>query len=95
MSRGRIVSLMVGRDERVAVFGPRALDLSQVALEARGLATALGHKDISFPLHRGEILGLYGLVGAGRTELARAIVGADRIAGGSVLVTGSPLASPA
>jgi ribose transport system ATP-binding protein len=90
VSRGRLVSLMVGRDERAAVLGPRALDLSQVALETQSLASELGHKDISFRLHRGEILGVYGLVGAGRTELARAIVGADKVTGGSVLVAGQP-----
>jgi ribose transport system ATP-binding protein len=88
MSRGRLVSLMVGRDERAAVLGDRAIDSSQVVLEARALATELGHKDIAFQLHRGEILGVYGLVGAGRTELARAIVGADRIVGGQLFVKG-------
>ena len=89
MSRSRLVSLMVGRDERAAVLGARQLDHAQVVLEARALATEFGHKDIAFQLRRGEILGLYGLVGAGRTELARAIVGANRIVGGELLVKGA------
>jgi ribose transport system ATP-binding protein len=90
MSRGRLVSLMVGRDERAAVLGERKIDSAQITLEARGLATEHGHKDIAFQLRRGEILGVYGLVGAGRTELARAIVGADRIVAGQLLVKGQP-----
>ena len=44
----------------------------------------------SFTLHRGEILGWYGLVGSGRTELARAVIGADAIRGGTVTVGGRP-----
>ncbi len=91
MSRARLVSLMVGRDERVALMGDRVVDTADNVLEANQLATALGHQDVSFALHRGEILGLYGLVGAGRTELARAIVGAERITGGELRVNGSPV----
>ena len=44
----------------------------------------------SFTLHRGEILGWYGLVGSGRTELARSVIGADDVSGGSVAVRGQP-----
>jgi ribose transport system ATP-binding protein len=54
-------------------------------------------RDVSFVLHRGEILGIAGLVGAGRTRLARAIVGADRAERGQIVVRGRPVAirSPA
>jgi ribose transport system ATP-binding protein len=54
-------------------------------------------RDVSFVLHRGEILGIAGLVGAGRTRLARAIVGADRAERGQIVVRGTPVAirSPA
>src|SRR5262249_33439743 len=55
-----------------------------------GVDTALGHRGIDLTLHRGEILGLYGLVGAGRSELARAVVGAAAITAGSVFVGGRP-----
>jgi len=64
----------------------RAIDTEHVVLEARALATEFGHRDISFTLCRGEILGVYGLVGAGRTELARAIVGAAKITAGQLLI---------
>ena len=48
-------------------------------------------KDISFKLHHGEILGFAGLVGAGRTEIARAIFGADKISSGEIIVEGKPV----
>ena len=88
MTRADVVRLMIGRDEVAfaapaigARFGPPALEL-------RGVATALGHRDIALQAHRGEILGLYGLVGAGRSELARAIIGAAKVTAGEVLIDG-------
>jgi ribose transport system ATP-binding protein len=92
LSRGQLVSLMIGRDERPSATTARAIDTEHVVLEARALATAFGHRDIAFYLCRGEILGLYGLVGAGRTELARAIVGAAKITAGQLLVRGRVVA---
>ena len=56
MTRRKLVSLMIGREERVAALGPRAIDQATVMLEAKGLATSLGHRDIDFALHRGEIV---------------------------------------
>jgi ribose transport system ATP-binding protein len=91
MSRAKLVSLMVGRDERVATLSVRAVNEGAPALEARGLTTNSGHRDISFKLHRGEILGFYGLVGAGRTELARALVGESEISGGEILIEDRPV----
>jgi ribose transport system ATP-binding protein len=88
MTRQKLVSLMIGREERVAQMGERAVDRAQIVLEARGLSTSLGHREIDLALHRGEILGLYGLVGAGRSELARAMLGAGRISGGELRVRG-------
>ena len=60
-------------------------------LEAIGIATTLGHRELSFTLHKGEILGLYGLVGAGRTELARALIGDARITAGELRLNGAPV----
>ncbi len=90
MSRGRIVSAMIGREERVADIGSRKPGSTPV-LEAKGVATSLGHNDISFTLHQGEILGLYGLVGSGRTELARALIGDARILAGEIRLKGVPV----
>jgi ribose transport system ATP-binding protein len=90
VTRGRLVSLMIGRDERVAEIGVRNPDASQTVLQLRAVSTSFGHRNIDLSLHRGEILGLYGLVGAGRTELARSILGYGRITAGQIRVKGQP-----
>ncbi len=89
MTRGRLVSLMIGREERIAEIKARPIDPDDVVMEARGLATDVGHRDVSFRLRRGEILGLYGLVGAGRSELVKAMVGGG-VTGGELTVRGKP-----
>lgn len=61
---------------------------SPVVLEVRNLNSCEKLKDISFYLRKGEILGFSGLMGAGRTELARAICGADKFNGGEILING-------
>jgi ribose transport system ATP-binding protein len=91
MSRSRIVSAMIGRDERSAEIGVRDSAGGAPALEVKGLTTSLGHKDVSFTLKQGEILGLYGLVGSGRTELARALIGGARIVAGEIRLKGKPI----
>jgi ribose transport system ATP-binding protein len=91
IDRARLVQAMIGRAERVVAVRPRPAAPGPVVLEARGLATAAGHRGVSFRLHRGEILGLYGLVGAGRTELARALAGIDRVTGGEIRVKDRPV----
>ena len=90
VTRHRLVSLMIGRDERVADSGFDTPNTSQTVLELEALSSSFGHRDIDLRLHRGEILGLYGLVGAGRTELARSILGFGRITGGEIRVHGRP-----
>ena len=86
-----IIGLMVGRqidDSRPAVPDTRA---QPVALQVQGLSRGKAVRDVSFTLRRGEILGLAGLMGAGRTELARLVFGADRRDAGRVLVHGRPV----
>ena len=83
-----IIGLMVGRqidDSRPAV--PDTRD-QPVALQVQGLSRGKAVRGVSFTLRRGEILGLAGLMGAGRTELARLVFGADRRDAGRVLVHG-------
>jgi ribose transport system ATP-binding protein len=91
VSRSRMVSAMIGREERVANLGDRKTRLDDAVLQAIGVATTLGHRDVSFTLHKGEILGLYGLVGAGRTELARALIGDARVIAGELRLKGAPV----
>lgn len=63
----------------------------EVVLEARGLRTRHRVRDASFTLRRGEVLGLGGVIGAGRTEIARAVFGVDRLLSGEIIVDGRPL----
>ena len=92
LGRQDLVRLMIGRSEQIPDWQARSFAGAPPALELKGLATALGHRDIDLDVRRGEIVGLYGLVGAGRTELAKAILGAVPITAGSVSVEGRPVA---
>jgi ribose transport system ATP-binding protein len=87
----QIIALMVGRelDTDHAVPVPRTGQ--PVALEVRGLQRGKLVRDVSFAVHRGEILGFAGLMGAGRTEVARAIFGADTMQAGELWVHGQPV----
>lgn len=62
-----------------------------IALEVRGIRTATKVTDASFTVREGEVLGLGGVIGSGRTEIARAIFGADRTTGGELLLDGRPV----
>jgi len=72
-----IVRQMVGRDVEESLDRPRR-PAGAVALRVTSLGRGTAVRDVSFALHRGEILGLAGLVGSGRTELLRLVYGADR-----------------
>ncbi|WP_255459825.1 sugar ABC transporter ATP-binding protein [Herbaspirillum sp. Sphag1AN] len=84
-----IIAMMVGRQLENA--GPMDVDTSrnEVVLEVQGLQRGDTIRDVSFELRKGEILGFAGLMGAGRTEVARAIFGADPIDAGEIRVRGS------
>ena len=83
----RIISMMVGRTIYEAARETPTAN-PEVVLDVRGLNRGRMVRDVSFNLRRGEILGLAGLVGAGRTEVARAVFGADRPDSGTILVHG-------
>ncbi len=88
LARADIVKLMIGRDERIARFGEKVVDRRRPALELRDVATGHGHHHVGLTLYKGEIVGLYGLVGSGRSELAKAIIGAEPLTAGHVEVNG-------
>ena len=89
LTRDQVVDLMVGRVHEALSLPPRTVDRSvEPLLELSGVATATGHADIDLTVRPGEIVGLYGLVGAGRSELAKALLGLDRITAGTVRVRG-------
>ena len=87
-----LVHMMVGRAVDTTYAREYCKQPGAAALEVKGLAADSGLRDIDLEVRVGEIVGLAGLVGAGRTELARAIFGADPVTAGEVRVFGAPLA---
>jgi len=91
LTHDAMVKLMVGRDLKVAYAAP-ASARGDAVLSVQKLRTrTFPFAEVSIDLHRGEILGLAGLVGAGRTELAHALFGIDATEGGTVLLDGAPV----
>src|SRR6185436_2181386 len=87
----RMISLMVGREITQLFPTRRSQPAEQVALDVRGVSQPGVARDITFQLRRGEILGVAGLMGSGRSELARIIFGLDPCAGGEVRLNGELL----
>lgn len=83
LTQQQVVHEMVGRDVR-DFYAERALQMTKVILDVRSLTRYGFFKDVSFQVHEGEILGICGLAGAGRSELARALVGIDQWDAGEV-----------
>jgi ribose transport system ATP-binding protein len=88
ISRATLISMMVGREVDTAMHRSSYAKKDAVVLSVEHISAAGFVKDISFDLHEGEILGVFGLVGSGRTELARAIFGADRRESGGIAISG-------
>ena len=80
-----IVRLMVGREIR-EMFPRTSRERGEVVLEVEGLRGARAPRSASFALHRGEVLGIAGLLGAGRTEMVRAIFGLDPVRAGKIRI---------
>ena len=93
-STSRMIQAITGTDEIAAPPAtPRAADqqaAGPVMLEADRISTR-SIQNLSFSVHAGEVLGLAGLVGSGRTEALRAVAGADRLTSGSIHVDGEPV----
>ncbi len=89
VTKDEIINMMIGR---VVYEDPKThsevAEDAEVVLEVKNLCSGKSIKDVSFTLRRGEILGLSGLMGAGRTEVARAIFGADPFDSGEIYVKG-------
>ncbi len=96
VTEGELVRMMVGRPVD-QVFPKRDVPIGDVVLSVDGLSNATEYADISFDLRQGEILGLYGLVGAGRTEAMQGLFGITPTTSGSVTLEGRKLSirSPA
>ena len=94
ITHGEMIRLMIGRDLK-SLYQPPAAPPGDTVLEVRDLRTQ-AHPDhaVSLAVRKGEILGLAGLIGAGRTELARSIFGIDKVLGGTILLSGKEATLP-
>jgi len=90
LDSGRLISMMVGRPLQ-DIFPKEKVDIGEVVLEAKGLTRRPAFENVSFQVRRGEILGIAGLMGAGRSEVMRALFGIDRLDEGEVWLEGRKL----
>jgi len=91
MPRDRIVQMMIGRSSTYTYRGRLDAENNPVALEAKNVCSNVyGFQGLNFEVRRGELLGFYGLVGSGRTELMRTVLGIDPMSSGEILVNGEP-----
>ena len=88
--KNQLIKSMVGR-EILETYPVREVKYGETLLEVSNLSAADNVRNVSFELREGEIIGFGGLVGAGRTELVRAIFGADKISSGKIRVKGQPV----
>jgi ribose transport system ATP-binding protein len=86
----QIITLMIGK-EVSRKRRESTVDTTGAAFEARGLQNDFFPAPLSFSVREGEILGVTGLVGSGKTELARALFGIDRLSAGALLLDGKPV----
>ena len=91
LTENELVRLMIGRPPAEYLPGPPPHAAGAELLRVEGLSSPGRFHDVSFSLRAGEVLGLAGLVGAGRSEVAQALMGLDRAARGTVVVDGKPV----
>ncbi len=89
-NKDELVRLMVGRNVD-DMYSIKTFEPKETVLKVKNLTSKGVYENISFELRRGEILGLFGLVGAGRTEMMRGIFGADKYDSGEVEIMGKPV----
>ena len=86
LDRQKLVKLMIGRNEQIIRAKGKNLEKAKTILQLKNVSSELGHKNINLKLRKSEIVGLYGLVGAGRTELAKCLMGLEKIVSGDILI---------
>jgi len=87
VNKNKIVSMMVGRSIE-EMYNIRRAEPGEVLLEVKNLTREPDFRKLSFSLRRGEVLGFYGLIGSGRTEIMRAIFGVEKPDSGEIIVKG-------
>jgi ABC-type sugar transport system ATPase subunit len=90
VDRDAVIKAMVGRSFD-AIYPVRQPNIGEVALEVRHLSRMPSFDDVTFTVRTGEIVGMFGLVGSGRTEVAQAIFGAEPALKGEILIAGNPV----
>ena len=93
VNRDDIIRMMIGR-QLSTMYPHRNVEKGPEVLQVSGLSSSTGVEDVSFSVQAGEVLGIAGLVGSGRTELARAIFGADRMTSGKLILSGKQKSIP-
>ncbi|HSA80766.1 MAG TPA: sugar ABC transporter ATP-binding protein [Geminicoccaceae bacterium] len=90
VDQDRLVTMMVGRTIE-QVFPKLEVEIGEIVLDVNGLSHPTEFADISFDVHRGEIVGFYGLVGAGRSEVMQAVFGITKPSAGEIRLGGQPI----
>lgn len=90
LDTNRLIQMMVGR-ELDQMFPKVACDIGEVILKVEGLSAGRAFEDVSFEVRKGEILGIAGLVGAGRTEVVETIFGMRTKTAGTISIDGKPV----
>jgi ribose transport system ATP-binding protein len=95
VDRNKLVAMMIGRN-LADIYPPKAQkgEVGEVAVEAKDVVVGDRVKGVSFEARKGEVLGVAGMVGAGRTELAHAVFGSLPLDGGSIRLVGQAVAKP-
>jgi inositol transport system ATP-binding protein len=87
LSKDQLIAKIAGREIK-DLFPKEEASIGEVVLEVKGLTSGKVFRDINFSVHKGEILGFCGLVGAGRTEIMRALFGIDEFDSGEIFIDG-------
>ena len=87
----QLIKEMVNRSSQTLEIVKKGTGSDEIVLQVKNLACHSMVKDVSFSLRKGEILGFYGLVGAGRTEAIRAVLGIDKKQSGTIIFKGKPV----
>lgn len=95
ISRDDLIRMMIGNKAGKLFFKTkRSIVQGEIVLSMHSISTETKLKNVNLELRRGEVYGLYGLIGSGRTELIRALYGLDKITAGSIEIKGKPLIHP-
>lgn len=89
LDKKSVIAMMLGREEKIETFSNENVNKERKVLEVKNMTKKNKVHDINLDLYEGEILGIYGLVGSGRTEFARLLIGEDRWEKGEVFLNGA------